>query len=131
MAQYPPPPPTAGGPVRGQRPGTVTTVGVLLIIAGGFAVLAGLLSFGLSGLSGIFTLFGIIYLPVGALEIYAGIQVLNLKEIGRTLGMIMAAIGAVIGLIFITKGTATSVIGILLDAFIIYTLYSNKQYFTA
>ena len=129
MAQYPPPP--AAGPVRGQRPGTVTTVGVLLIIAGAFAVLAGLLSFGLSGLSGIFTVLGIIYLPVGALEIFAGVQVLSLKEIGRVIGIVMAAIGAVISLIYIAKGAATSVVSILLDAFIIYTLYSNKQYFTS
>jgi hypothetical protein len=128
MAQYPPPPAT--GPVRGQRPGTVTTVGVLLIIAGGFALLAGLLSFSLSGLAGIFVVLGIIYIPVGALEIYAGIQVLNLKEIGRVLGMVMASIAAVISIIYIAKGTATSIISILLDAFIIYTLYSNKQYFT-
>src|SRR5262245_47257563 len=128
MAQYPPPPAT--GPVRGQRPGTVTAVGVLLIIAGGLAVLAGLLSFSLSGIDGIFVVIGIIYLPVGALEIYAGVQVLNLKEIGRKLGMVMAGIAAVLSIIYIAKGTATSVINILLDAFIIYTLYSNKQYFT-
>ena len=125
MAQYPPPPAT--GPVRGQRPGTVTAVGVVLIIAGGFALLAGMLSFGLSGLG---VVLGIIYIPVGALEIYAGIQVLNLKEIGRVLGMVMASIAAVISIIYIAKGTATSIISILLDAFIIYTLYSNKQYFT-
>ena len=129
MAQYPPPPPGAGGPVQGKRPGTVTTVGVLLIIAGAFAVLAGLLSFGLSGLSGIFVVIGIIYLPVGALEIYAGIQVLNLREIGRVLGMVMAIVGAVLSLIYIAKGAATSVVSILLDAFIVYTLYSNKEYF--
>lgn len=127
MAQYPPPPAT--GPVRGQRPGTVTAVGVLLIIAGALAILAGLLSFGLSGLSGIFVVIGIIYLPVGALEIYAGIQVLNLKEIGRVLGMVMAAVGAVLSLVYIAKGAGTSIVSILLDAFIIYTLYSNREYF--
>jgi hypothetical protein len=129
MAQYPPPPPAAGGPVQGKRPGTVTTVGVLLIIAGAFAILAGLISFGLSGLSGIFVVIGIIYLPVGALEIYAGIQVLNLKEIGRVIGMVMAIVGAVLSLIYIAKGAATSIVSILLDAFIVYTLYSNKEYF--
>jgi hypothetical protein len=128
MAQYPPPPAT--GPVRGQRPGTVTTVGVLLIISGGLGILLGLLSLGLSGVSGLFTLIGIIFIPVGALEIYAGVQVLNLKEIGRQLGMIMAGISIVLRLIFIVK-SPTSIIGLLLDAFIIYTLYSNKEYFTA
>ena len=128
MAQYPPPPAT--GPVRGQRPGTVTTVGVLLIISGGLGILLGLLSLGLSGVSGLFTLIGIIFIPVGALEIYAGVQVLNLKEIGRQLGMIMAGISIVLRLIFIVK-SPTSIVGLLLDAFIIYTLYSNKEYFTA
>jgi hypothetical protein len=129
MAQYQPPP-ASGPPARGQRPGTVTAVGVLLIVSGAFGILLGLLSFGLSGISGIFTLIGILFLPIGALEIYAGIQVLNLKEIGRVLGMAMAAISIVLRLIFIVK-SPTSIIGLLLDAFIIYTLYSNKEYFTA
>lgn len=128
MAQYPPPPAT-GGPVQGKRPGAVTAVGILLIVAGAFAILAGLLSFGLSGLSGIFVIIGIIYLPVGALEIYAGVQVLNLREIGRILGMIMAIVGAVLSLIYVAKGTGTSIVSILLDAFIVYTLYSNREYF--
>jgi hypothetical protein len=127
MAQYPPPPAT--GPVQGKRPGAVTAVGVLLIVAGAFAVLAGLLSFGLSGLNGIFVVIGIIYLPVGALEIYAGVQVLSLKEVGRVLGMVMASVGAVLSLIYVAKGTGTSIVSILLDAFIVYVLYSNRQYF--
>jgi uncharacterized membrane protein HdeD (DUF308 family) len=129
MAQYPPPPP-GGQPARGQRPGTITAVGVLLIVRGGLSILIGLISLGLSSVNGFFTLVGILFLPVGAVEIYAGVQVLNLREIGRQLGMILAVISLVLGLIFLVK-FATGIIGLLLDGFIIYTLYSNKQYFTA
>jgi hypothetical protein len=124
--QYPPPPST---PARGQRPGAITAVGVLLIISGAFAILLGLLSFGIASVTGFFSLLGILLLPIGALEIYAGIQVLNLKEVGRVLGMIAAGAGLVIRLIYVVK-SPTAVVGILIDAFIIYTLYSNKQYFS-
>ena len=128
MAQYPPP--SSTGPVRGQRPGAVTAVGVLLFVGGAFGILLGLLSFGLASITGFYSLIGILFLPIGALEIYAGIQVLNLKEVGRVLGMIAAAAGIVLRLIYVVK-SPTAVVGILIDAFIIYTLYSNKQYFTA
>jgi hypothetical protein len=115
--------------VRGQRPGAVTAVGVLLIIGGALGILLGLLSFTLAAITGFFTLLGILFLPIGALEIYAGIQVLNLKEIGRVLGMIAAGAGIVVRLIYVVK-SPTAIVLLLVDAFIIYTLYSNKQYFS-
>ncbi len=129
MAQYSPPP-GPGGPVRGQRPGTLTAVGVLLIIRGGFSILIGLVALRRSSITGIFTVIGILMLPIGALDIYAGVQVLNLREIGRQLGMILAGAGLVLGLILLVK-FATGVVGVLVDGFVIYALYANRQYFTA
>jgi hypothetical protein len=128
MAQYSPPP-AGGAPVPGGRPGTVTAVAVLLLVGGALGVLFGLV--GLSVLSGFFVVLGIVTLLVGALQIYAGIQVLNLKEIGRQLGIALAAISAVLNLILIGQVPVQSIISIAIDAFIIYTLVQNRQYFTA
>jgi hypothetical protein len=107
----------------------VTGTGVLLIVRGALALLVGLLLLAGSSLSGVFTVAAIITLAVGALEIYAGVQVLGLKENGRVIGMVLAAIDLVLALVLIGKGAAGGIIGILIDAFIIYALYTNRQYF--
>ncbi|MFL5798122.1 MAG: hypothetical protein ACJ77A_09335 [Actinomycetota bacterium] len=117
-------------PARGQRPGTLTAVGVLLIIRGGLSIVIGLWALRRSSITGIFTVAGILLMPIGALDIYAGLQVLNLKEIGRQLGMILAGAGLVLGLILLAKFGA-GVVGVLVDGFVIYALYANRQYFTA
>jgi uncharacterized membrane protein HdeD (DUF308 family) len=128
MTQYQPPPP---GRPAGARPGAVTAAGVILIVAGALALLGGLILLVASSLGAIFALFAVIYLALGALEIYAGVQVLNLRERGRQIGLVLAGISAIVSLILIAKGPVSSVIGIALDAFIIYALYTNRQYFTA
>src|SRR4051812_16532171 len=88
MAQYTPPPAT--GPVRGQRPGPVTAASVLLFVDGGLAILGALVLFALSSLGLIFTLIAILYLVVGALAIYAGVQCLALKASGQRIGIVLA-----------------------------------------
>ena len=128
MAQYSPPP--AGRPA-GARPGVVTAAGVILIVAGALALLGGLILLVASSLGAIFAVLAVIYLAVGALEIYAGVQVLNLKERGRQIGLVLAAVSAVLSLVLIAKGPVSSVLGLALDAFVIYALYTNRQYFTA
>src|SRR5207237_10488048 len=103
MAQYPPPP-AGSGPVPGQRPGVVTAAGVLLIVAGGLALLFGLILLVGASLAAILAVLAVIYLAIGALEIYAGIQVLHLRERGRQIGMVLAGIALVLNLVFIAKG---------------------------
>src|SRR4051812_49105524 len=76
MAQYPPAPP-AGRPT-GARPGPVTAAAVLLFVDGGLAILGALVLFAISSLAAIFTVIAIIYLVVGALAIFAGVQCLAL-----------------------------------------------------
>lgn len=126
------PPPGAGAPAPGARPGVVTAAGILLIVAGAFAILGGLLSFGAAGLGGIFVILAVILLAIGALEIYAGIQILGLRERGRVIGLVVAGIGAIFSLIFlITAGDFTQIISLALDAFVIWALWTNAQYFHA
>jgi len=132
MAQYPPaepPPPPPGPPAT--RPGAVTAAGVLLIIGGALGILGGFVLFAVGGsLGGLFVVFGLIFLAVGALQLYAGVQVLALKERGRQIGIILAAISAVLSLLSIAKAPANSIIQIGLDAFIIWALTQNASYFT-
>ncbi|HJP65286.1 MAG TPA: hypothetical protein VKA30_03155, partial [Actinomycetota bacterium] len=66
---------------------------------------------------------------VGALQIYAGIQVLGLHERGRIIGIVLAAIGAVFSLISVGRTPGSSIIGIAIDVFIIYALVSNASEF--
>jgi hypothetical protein len=114
----------------------VTAAAVLLIIGGALGLLGGLLLFtgaGVaagSGVGGIFVVLGLIFLAVGALELYAGIQVLSLKEVGRKIGVVLAAISGVLSLLSIGRTPGTSIIQIAIDVFIIWALTTNASLFT-
>jgi hypothetical protein len=123
-----PPPPSPDRPVA--RPGVVTAAAVLLIIGGAFAILAALVLFGVGGsLGGLFVVLGLVFLAVGALELYAGIQVLGLHERGRKIAIVLAAVSGVLSLLSIAKTPFSSIVGIAIDVFIIWALTQNAQYF--
>jgi hypothetical protein len=113
----------------------VTGAGVLLIVGGILGILLGILLMAGAGAvrgrgaGGLFTMVGLISVLVGAVQTYAGIQVLNLREIGRTLGIAIAAVSAVFALLSVGRAPG-AIITILIDLFIIYALTQNKQYFT-
>ena len=138
MAANPPPPPPPSAPLppsygpsgAGTRPGVVTAAAVLLFIAGGFALLGALILFTASSVAAFLILVAIVLAAVGAIEIYAGMQVLNLKERGRILGIVLASIALVLQLLSIGRTTGSSIVGICIDAFIIWALVSNAQHFT-
>jgi hypothetical protein len=109
----------------------VTAASVLLFVLGGLAILGALVLFALGSLAAIFTIVAILYLVVGALAIYAGVQCLGLKSSGQRLGIVLAAIIGILALISIGKSTAFSIVYIAMAAFIIWALYTNKEYFTA
>jgi hypothetical protein len=77
----------------------------------------------------VFTGIGLLSVVVGAVQTYAGVQVLNLREIGRTLGIGIAAVSAVFALLSIGRAPG-AILTILIDLFIIYALTQNKRYFT-
>lgn len=137
MAEQPPAvPPPPGEPTRPQRPGVVTAAGVLLIIGGVLGIIGGILVLSGAGVAAgagvgaLFTLVGLLMIGIGGVQTYAGIQVLNLREVGRTLGIIIAVIGAVFALLSVGRAPGSSIIAILIDVFIVYALTQNKQYFT-
>ena len=132
----PPPPPPSGGSAQ-VRPGVVTAASVLLVIGGALAVLIGILLLGGAGrvagtgVGGVFAVIAVIELGVGALQIYSGVQVLKLREVGRKIGVVMAGISAFFLLISIGRTPAGNVIGLAIDAFIIWALVTNASLFTA
>lgn len=146
MAQAPPPPPpssmppgAAGGGGGSPRPGAVTAVAVLFFVFGGLSALFGLLGLlggGIvateadGGIGGIIIVFSIISLAVGALQIWAGIEILKLKERGRMLGIILAAIAALLQLLNIGEAPVFSIIFIGVYGFVIWALSQNKEYFS-
>lgn len=127
----PPPPDRPSG-----RPGFVTAAGVLLVIGGVLGILGGILVLSGAGVAtgrgvgALFTFLGLVSIAVGTIQTYAGIQVLNLREVGRTLGIAIAVIGAVFALLSAGRAPGSSILAILIDVFIVYALTQNKQYFT-
>ncbi len=134
--RLPPVPPPPGRPSPGDRPGVVTGAGVLLIVGGVLGILLGILLLAGAGAArgrgagGLFTMVGLVSIVVGAIQSYAGLQVLNLREVGRTLGIAIAAVGAVFALLSVGRAPG-ALLTIVIDLFIIYALTQNKQYFTA
>lgn len=111
------------------RPPLVQAAGIMLIVGGALGVLAALLLFGASGVIPAAALFAILSLVLGAGEIYAGTQVLALKEQGRMIGLILAGIGAALSLIQVILGYPSSILGLLINGFIVYALVTNAQHF--
>ena len=113
----------------------VTAAAVLLFIIGGLQCLAGLIAlFGGTLLTGSFgtgvlILIGLVVIAIGVLHIYAGVKVMNLEEQGRIIGIVIAAIGAFLGLLRLVGRPGSGILGLLIDAFILYALITNAQYF--
>jgi high-affinity Fe2+/Pb2+ permease len=108
------------------RPPLVTAAGILLIVSGVLTVLFTIFLFDVSG-SAVF--YVLLTLAVAAITIWAGLQVLQLREQGRVLGIILAGIGAVFALLALFRGTPISVVNLALDGFILYALVTSAPAF--
>lgn len=129
MAQ--PPPPAGPGPGAAARPPLVTAAAIVLFVAGGLAILGGLLLFGAVGLGGtLVIILALINIVVGAVSIWAGVQIMALREQGRMLGLIISGIGALFSLIaMIAYQNFFQILGLLLYGFVIYALVTNAAAF--
>jgi hypothetical protein len=110
------------------RPPMVTAAGIVLMIAGALNILSGLL---VLGAGGAFLITALINIAIGAISIWAGLQVLQLREQGRMTGLILAGIGAVFAVIALIQGATLNIIGLALYAFVIYALVNTRQHFHA
>ncbi len=118
-----------------RRPGALTAVAVLLFIRGGFSLLGGLIA--LTGGTvmaafggGTLTVWGILFLAIGAVEIWAGIGILNLRQRARIASLVIVGVDALFTLIALFSGAPSLVIGLLIDGYVLWTLYSNESAFT-
>lgn len=109
------------------RPQQVMIAAILLFVAGGLSILGGIF---LLQLGGFLLLWALLGLALGAAAIYAGVQVLAMREQGRVIGMALAGVGVILQLIsLISLFNIFTLLGLLLYGAILYLLYSNAEHF--
>lgn len=117
-----------------RRPTVITIAGVLLIVAGVFAAFAGLLILmtgdgaTIEGVGdGSPTLPVIVTMVLACLEVVSGVLVLRCAPVGRTLGIVVAALGIAGGLAAV--GTPRGLVTIAIFGFVVYALVTNAEAF--
>lgn len=147
MSQVPPdepprpvaPPPleqplgSTAGPTT--RPGMVTAAAIVLFVVGGLYALLGILVIAggsaLGGDSGgAAVLFGFLYAAIGAVAIYAGVQILRLRDRGRVIGLVVGGVGALLALISLFTGVILAIIFLAAFGFVIYVLVTHARHFS-
>ena len=139
MSDIPPPPvwdPSGGvptprsAPVR--RPTMVTYAGLVLLISGALSLLFGIVSLstetrllapGGEGTVSEEVLAGY-QIVSGALSLLAGSLVLRVRPAGRVLGIVLASLGIVTGLVQIGSTGGSGLLAIALYAFVLYGLFT-------
>jgi len=106
-----------------ELPRPVHTASILLFVAGGFALLGGLALLALSTrVRGAVVADGVLVLVLGAFEIYVGIQLRRLRPWARAAALAVASTAALLQLLAVLGGNVPSLLGLGLDAAIIYYL---------
>lgn len=120
------------GPRR--RPVIVTIAGVLLVVAGGFAALAGVLILltgdgaTIEGVGdGSATLPVIVSMSLACLEIGSGALVLRCAPVGRTIGIVVAALGIAAGVAAV--GSPRGLVTIAIFGFVVFALVTSADAF--
>jgi hypothetical protein len=125
-----PVPRPAAAPAR--RPGPVTGAAAVLMIAGAFSLVAGLLwasgervNIDFPFLEGEFERIAAFVLVVqGVLALVAGWLVLRLRPAGRVLGIVLSSLAIVAGLAQLRSAGSSGLLGLALNAFVLYALFT-------
>lgn len=117
------------GPYGGasEKPPLVVAAAVLLMAAGVLGLIRFIQALSIGG--GAVVITGLIGLVVAVASVWAGWQVLNLREQGRSLGLALAVIGAIFSLIYLLQGATFLLINLLLYGFVIYVLVTHADRF--
>ena len=122
------------------RTGWVTFAGIIALVAGGYNALGGLAALSdddtlnaqatevLFGID--LTWWGWFWLLVGAVQVLAGVLVLQRNEWGRWLAMVIAALSALITVFFIVVFPLWAIAVLALDAVVLYALTTREAEFT-
>jgi hypothetical protein len=140
MDDIPPPPPT--GPVPNvpvpraapaKRPGAISGAGGILVVAGVLSVIVGAIGLTGDGLdidvpfvegeSGQ-RVAEVLLLAQGTLASIAGWLVLRLRPAGRVLGIVVASLGIVTGLMQLRSSGSSGVLALALYAYVLYALFA-------
>jgi hypothetical protein len=139
MSDLPPPPlddtgvptprPLTGPP---RRPGPVTGAAAVLMVAGALSLVAGLLwasgdrvNIDVPFLEGEFERIAALGLVVqGGLALLAGWLVLRLRPAGRVLGIVLSSLGIVAALTQLRSAGSSGLLGLALNAFVLYALFT-------
>lgn len=117
-----------------RRPGVVTAVGVLMLIRGVFSILGGVLALTGGGYlvgyaGGVLIVFGFLFIGLGIVQVWAGAGILRLDERARMVGFVIAIASAVLTVLSLAGASGSSVVGLVIDGFIIWALYTNRGLF--
>jgi hypothetical protein len=140
MDDIPPPPPTSAAPnvpvpraAPAKRPGALTGAGGILLLAGALSVVVGAVGLSGDGLN-IDTPFlegdsaqraaELLLLVQGALALIAGWLVLRLRPAGRVLGIVVASLGILTGVMQLRSSGSSGLLALALDAFVLYALFA-------
>jgi hypothetical protein len=122
-----------------QRSGWVTFAGVTALVVGAYNALSGIAAFSddetlaaqasevLYGID--LTVWGWLWLLVGALQILAGVLILRRSEWGRALGVSMAGLSAIITVFVIFVFPLWAIAVLTLDALVLYGLLTSGEAF--
>ncbi|UYM05635.1 DUF7144 family membrane protein [Solicola gregarius] len=123
-------------PPSGWATGFIMFAGVMMIMAGGFQSLVGLAAlikddFYVSTPNYLLefdpTNWGWIHLLMGLLVLFAGFAVLNGRVWGRTIGVILAVLSALVNFAFIPYYPFWSILVIAVDIFVIWALTAHGR----
>jgi hypothetical protein len=117
----------------------VTYAGLILLISGALSLVVGIMSMSSDtrletpGGEGVLSeeVVAAYLVTTGALSLLAGWLVLRLRPAGRTLGIVLAALGIVTTLVQIRSTGGSGLLAIVLDAFILYGLFTYGFVFKA
>ena len=117
----------------------VTYAGLILLISGALSLVVGIMSLSsdtrleIPGGDGVLSeeVLAAYLVITGALSLLAGGLVLRLRPAGRTLGIVLASLGIVTALIQIRSTGGSGLLAIVLDAFILYGLFTYGFVFKA
>jgi hypothetical protein len=107
----------------------VTASAVLLLISGAFSVLAGvaILAWGDDlkideATRQLLSIVGVVSFAIGGLQGLTGVLILLQIRAGRTLGLVLAALGVASALLTFGRGGTSGLIGLALNGLILYAL---------
>jgi hypothetical protein len=111
------------------RPPMLSAAAIVLFMVGGLNLLGALLLFTASSLGGIEVVLALLSLAIGAASIYAAMQILQLRDQGRALGLGIAAVGGILALLSIIRGNPYQIVALLLYGFVLYALVTQAAAF--